>query len=202
MWPRRPTCSAMPATGWKPRNGFVVEMGRDPLTGFHSTNFSILRPYGVWVVISPFNFPCALTGGPAAAALVTGNTVVMKPATDTPWTSRLIAECLRDAGLPDGVFNFVTGPGSTLGQAVIEGPEVAGITFTGSYDVGMKIHRDFCQDKWIRPDHSGAGRQEPGDRHPPCRPGDCRDRHRPLGVWPAGPEVLGLLARFHRRAGV
>ena len=132
-------------------HGFMVEMGRDPLTGFHSTNFSVLRPYGVWVVISPFNFPCALTGGPSASALVTGNTLVMKPATDTPWTSRLIAECLRDAGLPDGVFNFVTGPGSTLGQAVIEGPEVSGITFTGSYDVGMKIHHDICQEKWIRP---------------------------------------------------
>ena len=132
-------------------DGFVVEMGRDPLVGTHTTNVSVLRPYGVWVVISPFNFPCALTGGPAASAMVTGNTLVMKPATDTPWTSRLIAECLRDAGLPDGVFNFVTGPGSTLGQAVIDSPEVDGITFTGSYDVGMKIHRDSCQKKWIRP---------------------------------------------------
>ena len=79
-------------------HGFVSEMGRDPLVGYVSTNHSVLRPYGVWVVISPFNFPGALTGGPVGAALVTGNTVVMKPATDTPWTSRLIAECLRDAG--------------------------------------------------------------------------------------------------------
>jgi len=89
-------------------HGYEVQMGRDPLVGFESTNLSVLRPYGVWVVISPFNFPAALTGGPTAAALVTGNTVVIKPATDTPWTARLIAECLRDAGIPDGVFNFVT----------------------------------------------------------------------------------------------
>ncbi|TLN21973.1 aldehyde dehydrogenase family protein, partial [bacterium] len=67
-------------------NGFVVELGKDPLVGFESTNYSILRPYGVWLVISPFNFPAALTGGPTASALVAGNTVVMKPATDTPWT--------------------------------------------------------------------------------------------------------------------
>ncbi len=62
-----------------------------------------------------------------------------------------MAECLRDAGMPDGVFNYVTGPGSTLGQALIESEDVDGITFTGSYDVGMKIYRDFSQFKWARP---------------------------------------------------
>lgn len=132
-------------------DGFITEMGQDPLTGFISRNTSVLQPYGVWVVVSPFNFPCALTGGPASAALVAGNTIVMKPATDTPWTSRLIAECLREAGLPEGAFNFVTGPGNTLGQALIDSPEVDGFTFTGSYDVGMKIYRDFANGRWVRP---------------------------------------------------
>ena len=103
-------------------HGFETEMHSDPLVGYTSTNTSVLRPYGVWVVISPFNFPGALTGGPMGAALAAGNTVVMKPATDTPWTARLIAECLREAGLPDGVFNYVTGPGSSLGQALIDSP--------------------------------------------------------------------------------
>ena len=69
--------------------GFVVEMGVDPLVGFKATNFSVLKPYGVWLVISPFNFPAALSGGPVGSALVTGNTVVLKPATDTPWTCLL-----------------------------------------------------------------------------------------------------------------
>ncbi len=142
----RYSCERMEAT-----NGLVTEMGRDPLVGFTSTNTSVMRPYGVWLVISPFNFPAALTGGPTGAALVTGNTVVMKPATDTPWTARLIAECLRDAGVPDGVFNYVSGPGSTLGQALIDSPEVDGITFTGSFDVGMKIYRDFGSGRWVRP---------------------------------------------------
>ncbi|MFN2159350.1 MAG: aldehyde dehydrogenase family protein [Anaerolineales bacterium] len=131
--------------------GFIVEMGRDPLVGYTATNMSVLRPYGVWLVISPFNFPAALTGGPSGAALVTGNTVVMKPATSTPLVVRLLAECYREAGLPNGVFNYVTGPGSTLGQALIESPELDGVTFTGSYDVGMGIYRDFAGGKYVRP---------------------------------------------------
>ncbi len=142
-------------------NGFIVEMGRDPLSGFVATNVSVLRPHGVWLVISPFNFPAALTGGPASAALVTGNTLVMKPATDTPWTARLIAECLRDAGLPDGVFNFVSGGGSTIGQALVEHPDVAGVTFTGSFDVGMKIYRDFASSGWVRPTILELGGKNP-----------------------------------------
>jgi 1-pyrroline-5-carboxylate dehydrogenase len=131
--------------------GYSVPMGRDPLKGFRSENTSVLRPYGVWVVISPFNFPAALTGGPVGASLVAGNAVVMKPASDTPWTVRLLAECLRDAGLPDGVFNYVTGPGATIGQELITNPEVDGITFTGSFDVGMKIYRTFAEGRYPRP---------------------------------------------------
>ncbi len=152
----RYSCSQMEAN-----NGYIVEMGRDPLVGFESSNMSIMRPYGVWLVISPFNFPAALTGGPTGAALVTGNTVVIKPATDTPWTARLIAECLQEAGVPDGVFNFVTGPGSTLGQALIDHSLIAGVTFTGSYDVGMKIHRDFGHGDWIRPTILELGGKNP-----------------------------------------
>jgi 1-pyrroline-5-carboxylate dehydrogenase len=141
--------------------GYIVKMGSDPLVGYKATNTSVLRPYGVWLVISPFNFPFALTGGPAGAALVTGNTIVIKPATDTPWVVRLLAECFRDAGLPDGVCNFVTGPGRTLGQALIDSPEVDGVTFTGSLDVGMKIFRDFAQGKWVRPTVLELGGKNP-----------------------------------------
>lgn len=152
----RYACSEM-----EKNDGYLVEMGRDPLVGYTSTNFSILRPYGVWLVISPFNFPAALTGGPSGAALVAGNTIVMKPATDTPWVVRLLAECMREAGLPDGVFNYVTGPGRTLGQALIDSPEVDGVTFTGSYDVGMKIYRDFANGEYIRPSILELGGKNP-----------------------------------------
>jgi len=141
--------------------GFVVAMGKDPLVGYTATNTSVLRPYGVWLVISPFNFPAALSGGPTGAALVTGNTVILKPATDTPWTGRLLSECFRDAGLPKGVFNFVTGPGRTLGQALIDNPDVAGLTFTGSYNVGMGILRNFAEGSYVRPTILELGGKNP-----------------------------------------
>jgi 1-pyrroline-5-carboxylate dehydrogenase len=131
------------------------------LVGYVSENTSVLRPYGVWLVISPFNFPGALSGGPAASALVAGNTIVLKPASDTPWTSRIIAECLRDAGVPAGVCNYVTGSGSVIGQALIDSPEVDGVTFTGSYDVGMKIFRDFGMGRWVRPTILELGGKNP-----------------------------------------
>jgi 1-pyrroline-5-carboxylate dehydrogenase len=132
-------------------NGFIKPMGKDPLVGYDATNISVLRPYGVWLIVSPFNFPFALTGGPTGAALVAGNTVIIKPATDTAWIVRLYAECLRDAGFPAGVVNFVTGPGSTVGQALVDSPELDGATFTGSFDVGMKMYRDFANRNYVRP---------------------------------------------------
>ncbi len=131
--------------------GFIKPMGKDPLVGFVATNVSVLRPYGVWLVVSPFNFPTALTAGPTGAALVAGNTVVIKPATDTAWIVRLYAECFRDAGFPDGVVNFGTGPGSSFGQALVENQDLDGATFTGSFDVGMKLFRDFAQRDYVRP---------------------------------------------------
>jgi len=132
-------------------DGFIKAMDKDPLPAHDATNISVLRPYGVWLVVSPFNFPFALTGGPAGAALAAGNTIVMKPATDTPFIVRLLADCFRDAGIPDGVVNFVTGSGRTLGAALVNSPEVDGVTFTGSYDVGMKMYRDYANGKWVRP---------------------------------------------------
>lgn len=106
---------------------------------------SVLKPYGVWAVVSPFNFPMALTGGPASAALIAGNTVVIKPASDTPMTGWLLTECMREAGLPPGVFNYVTGSGSTVGEELVNNPDVAGMTFTGSVDVGLSLVRRFSQ---------------------------------------------------------
>jgi 1-pyrroline-5-carboxylate dehydrogenase len=139
-------CDQMEANG-----GYLKPMGTDPISGYKVANLSVLRPYGPWVVISPWNFPVSLAGGPTGAALVAGNTVVLKTASDTPWVGRLLAECLRDAGLPDGVFNFVTGPGATLGRALVDDPRVAGVTFTGSYDVGMNLLRAMGQGRWPRP---------------------------------------------------
>ena len=131
--------------------GYITPMGTEPLPGYAVHNLSVMKPYGVWLVISPFNFPSSLTCGPAGAALVSGNTVVTKPSVETAWAVRLLAECFRDAGLPDGVFNYVTGQNEPLGQALLDSPEVDGITFTGSYAVGMKIYRENATFRYPRP---------------------------------------------------
>jgi 1-pyrroline-5-carboxylate dehydrogenase len=131
-------------------DGFSVTLPPDPLPGFAIDNRSVLKPYGAWLVIAPFNFPLALTGGPASAALVAGNTVVCKSASATPWSGRLLADAMRDAGIPPGVYNYVTGPGESLGQALVDG-DVAGVTFTGSSTVGMDLVRRFAGGRWPRP---------------------------------------------------
>jgi 1-pyrroline-5-carboxylate dehydrogenase len=141
--------------------GYKVPMGKDPLAGYDVTNVSVLKPYGVWVVISPFNFPAALTGGPSGAALVAGNTLVIKPASVTTWTTALLVDCLRQAGIPDGVVNFVSGPGSTVGKALVESKDVDGITFTGSFDVGMGIYRSFGEGNYVRPTILELGGKNP-----------------------------------------
>jgi 1-pyrroline-5-carboxylate dehydrogenase len=132
-------------------DGYVRPMASDPLAGFISENTSVLRPHGVWLVIAPFNFPLALAGGPSGAALLAGNTVVFKAASATPWSGRLLADAFHDAGVPAGAFNYVTGPGSSLGDALVRNVEVAGATFTGSHEVGMQLVRTFAEGRWPRP---------------------------------------------------
>ena len=128
--------------------GFVREMNA---LDSHEVNMSVLRPYGVWAVISPFNFPLALAAGPAGAALVSGNTVVFKPASDTPLLGIKLYEMAHEAGIPDGVFNVITGLGDTVGQALIDDPDVDGVVFTGSTAVGLKMIRDNAQRPVPRP---------------------------------------------------
>ena len=129
-------------------NGFVEKMNT---LGPGEDNVSVLRPYGVWAVISPFNFPLALAAGPAGGALASGNTVVFKPATDTPFMGARLNEMVVEAGLPRGVFNFVTGPGSTVGQELIDNDGIDGIVFTGSKEVGLKLMRDNAARQVPRP---------------------------------------------------
>ena len=139
------------ADDFERHHGFDQVLPDDPLPDFRSHNRSVMRPHGAWVVIAPFNFPFALAGGPVAAALVTGNTVVFKSATDTPWSGRLLADCLRDAGFPAGVFHYLNGSGSEVGQALVDHPRTAGVTFTGSFDVGMRLYRTMAGGPWPRP---------------------------------------------------
>ena len=108
--------------------------------------YDVLRPFGVWAVISPFNFPMALAAGPSSAALVAGNTVVFKPAHMGVFTGLKLYEVYMAAGVPKGVFHFLSGPGSVVGDEIVNHPDVAGITFTGSYEVGMGIYKGFAKD--------------------------------------------------------
>ncbi len=132
-------------------DGFVHEMGKLDPDDPDELNVSVLRPYGVWVVISPFNFPLALSAAPIAAALLTGNTVVFKAGSDTPYNGWKTAQLFADAPLPDGVFNYVSGPGSVVGQELRDHPDVDGWTFTGSHDVGMTILKEAISGPYPRP---------------------------------------------------
>jgi 1-pyrroline-5-carboxylate dehydrogenase len=136
--------------------GYVLTMAGN---GSEQTR-SVLKPYGVWAVVSPFNFPLALATGMAAGALVAGNSVVFKPASDTPLAGALLYEILHEAGLPVGVVNFITGPGPTIGEELITNPHVDGFIFTGSRSVGLDIVRRFSQPR-LRPCIAEMGGKNP-----------------------------------------
>lgn len=104
---------------------------------------SVMRPYGVWAVFSPFNFPLAITATMTLGAVLTGNTVVLKPSSDTPVSGFKFAELMEEAGLPPGVINVVTGQGSKVWEVVRRDKRVSGFAFTGSRDVGHRLFREF-----------------------------------------------------------
>jgi len=101
--------------------------------------FTRRGPLGVVAAITPFNFPLILSSTKLAAALAAGNSVVHKPASDTPLSALYMAQLLTEAGLPDGVLNVVTGPGGTLGDHLVSHPDVAKVAFTGSTEVGAHV---------------------------------------------------------------
>lgn len=120
----------------------------------------VFKPYGVFGVIAPFNFPMALATGMSAAALLGGNAVVMKPSQETPWCGHKIFECFRDAGMPEGVFQVVHGTGSEVGAALMKHPKLDGIAFTGSTKVGMDILHNFVRDM-VKPCFMELGGKNP-----------------------------------------
>ena len=102
-------------------------------------NYFTYIPLGVGVVIAPWNFPSALPAGMTTASLVTGNAVVLKPAADTPTVAAKLVEALHDGGIPKDVLSFVTGSGSTVGDALVLHPKTRYVAFTGSKEVGLRI---------------------------------------------------------------
>jgi len=129
-------------------NGFTRPLGK--LSPNEDTR-SILRPYGVFAVISPFNFPTALAAGMSGAALVAGNAVILKPSEDTPWCAEGLYHALADAGLPEGLFQVLHGDGESIGKALVRHPGIDGVAFTGSAKVGMEIHQVMSSTGRARP---------------------------------------------------
>jgi acyl-CoA reductase-like NAD-dependent aldehyde dehydrogenase len=103
---------------------------------------TVRRPVGVVGLITPWNFPIAIPAWKLAPALICGNTVVFKPSSDTPLCAYELIKILVKAGVPPGVVNFVTGPASTVGQAIVKHPDIGGLSFTGSKDTGEWITRN------------------------------------------------------------
>jgi len=110
----------------------------------HEKTQTVMKPYGVWGIIAPFNFPSAIAIGMTTGALITGNTAILKPASDAPLSSFQFAKIIHPK-LPDGAINFVTGSGSIVGKALIESQDVDGIAFTGSQEVGIKGFQEFTK---------------------------------------------------------
>ncbi len=137
-------------------DGYVM-----PLASFvdDERNTDVLRPYGVFAVIAPFNFPAALAVNMTAAALIAGNTVVLKPSEETPWTGTILAEIAVSAGLPAGVLNVIHG-GPDTGRTLVEAP-VDGVAFTGSAEVGRWIARRMQEGPFARPALTEMGGKNP-----------------------------------------
>jgi 1-pyrroline-5-carboxylate dehydrogenase len=111
-------------------------------------------PLGVGAVIPPWNFPFAIMAGMTAASIVTGNTIILKPSSDSPTIAAKFVEVLEEAGMPGGVVNFCPGSGATFGNAIVEHPKTRFIAFTGSKSVGLDIHERAAKSKagqlWIK----------------------------------------------------
>lgn len=129
--------------------------GPQPLTRVPGEeNELVYLPLGVGAIIPPWNFPLAILVGMTSAAFVTGNTVVLKPASDTPWIAWKFFEVLEEIGLPPGVVNFVSGGGATAGNAIVEHHRTRFVAFTGSKGVGLEINEKAARAQpgqiWIK----------------------------------------------------
>ncbi len=115
---------------------------------------TLYLPLGTGAVIPPWNFPCAILAGMTSAAAVTGNGVILKPASDTPLIGWKVFQLLEEAGIPDGVINYLPGPGADVGDFLVDHPKTRFISFTGSMEVGLRIQerssRAAAGQKWIK----------------------------------------------------
>src|SRR5438105_6221701 len=129
--------------------------GEQPITKIESEDNALLYiPLGVGAVIPPWNFPLAIMAGMTTAAVVTGNAVILKPSSDSPWIAYRFFALLEEAGMPAGVVNFLSGSGGEVGDPLIQHPRLRFIAFTGSKEVGLHINEEAAKPRkgqvWIK----------------------------------------------------
>jgi len=129
--------------------------GEQPITQIESEeNELVYVPLGVGAVIPPWNFPLAIMAGMTSAAIVTGNTVVLKPSSDAPWIAHRFVALLEEVGMPAGVVNFLSGSGGEVGDPIVQNPRIRFISFTGSKEVGLHINEEAARARpgqmWIK----------------------------------------------------
>ena len=136
------------------REALRLAQAKTPIQLPGERNELIYVPLGVGAVIPPWNFPFAIMAGMTAASIVTGNTVILKPSSDSPTIAARFVEVLEEAGMPGGVVNFCPGSGSSFGNAIVEHKKTRFIAFTGSRDVGLEIHERAAKHQkgqiWIK----------------------------------------------------
>ena len=165
-------------------------------------NYLKYIPLGVGIVIPPWNFAAAIMGGMTVAAVVTGNTVVVKPSSDSPTIAAIFIDILYEAGVPGDVVSFFTGPGSTAGEALVTHPKTRFIAFTGSKEAGLRIAEQATKTQpgqvWIKRTVLEMGGKDAivVDEEADV---DCGGGRRgAFGVRLSGTEVLGVLAGNRR----
>ena len=161
---------------------------------------SVRMPVGVVGAITPWNFPIAIPAWKLAPALVCGNTVVLKPAEDTPLLAERFIELLGESGLPDGVVNLVHGYGEEAGDRLVRHPDVPIITFTGSRETGVAVTKSGRRLPQARPPR--ARRQERDHRHGRRRPRPRGRGDRLVGVRHVGPALHRRQPRDRARGGL
>src|SRR5207244_223626 len=129
--------------------------GEQPITKIEGEdNDLVYIPLGVGAVIPPWNFPLAIMAGMTSAAVVTGNAVILKPSSDSPWIAYRFFALLEEAGMPTGVVNFLSGSGGEVGDPLIQHPRLRFIAFTGSKEVGLHINEEAAKTRkgqlWIK----------------------------------------------------
>ena len=157
---------------------------------------SIRQPLGIAGIITPWNFPMAIPCWKMMPALVTGNVVIFKPSSDTPHCATLLVELMHEAGFPPGVVNLVTGSGAEVGDAIVDNPDVAVVSFTGSSATGT--HHRQAGGQPAQAGVAGARRQERRGRAGRRRPRPGRGRDPVVRVRDNRPALHGLLAGDRR----